>query len=89
VSNTQSSTQSTGLIEELREELYSGLLTFDQARTALGVSKYTLAKMLKAGDLTTVKIGPRVFISKGVLTAYIKAVQENAGNGVAPDVASS
>jgi len=84
VTNPPSSAQSADLVEELREELYSGLLTFEQARTALRVSKYTLAKMLKAGELTTVKIGPRLFISKGALTAYIKTVQENAGNGTTP-----
>lgn len=84
MTNQPSSTQSTDLAEELSEELYSGLLTLDQTRTALRVSRYTLTKMLKAGELTTVKVGARVFVSKGALTAYINAVHGDSANGTSP-----
>lgn len=84
MANTKSSTQSGGLADELGEELYGGLLTFEQAQAALRVSRYTLMKMIKAGEITAVKIGVSRYIGKGTLTAYINAVHGTTTNGSDP-----
>jgi len=50
----------------------------------LRVSKYTLAKMIKNGELKVIKIGPKYYIGEGTLNAYIDNAQGNATNGTTP-----
>jgi len=84
VTNDPSSAQPGDLVEKLGDKLYSGVLTLEQARTALRVSKYTLAKMIKNGELKVIKIGPKYYIGEGTLNAYIDNAQGNATNGTTP-----
>lgn len=84
MTNTKATAKPVDLAGELGEELYSNLLTLDQAQTALRVSKYTLGKMIKAGEITTVKLGSRKYIGKGTLTAFIAKAVQGSQNGTSP-----
>lgn len=78
--STKSEAPSNPLVAELHDELYSGLFTMEQTRGVLGVSQPTLLKMIRAGDLRTVKLGTITYVSRDSLKAFI-ATAVGATNG--------
>lgn len=78
--STKSEAPSNQLVTQLHDELYSGLFTMEQTRRVLGVSQPTLSKMIRAGDLRTVKLGPNSYVSQDSVKAFI-ATALGATNG--------
>lgn len=74
----------TTTIEELSEQFYAGLLTLDQARQVLRVSRYALGKMIREGELSTVRVGITTYIGEGTLRSYIAAIHAAANGAPAP-----
>ena len=56
---------SSPIIEEVRERFY----TFGEAAQALGVSKMTLWRWVKAGRVQTERLGREVLIERAVVDA--------------------
>lgn len=55
------------------------LLSTDEARQVLGVSRPTFSRMLKRGDLPVVKVGRRTLIDPDDLRRYIAARKRRRG----------
>lgn len=72
----------SSLVEELRSELYSGLLRLADARAALGLSKHIFDQLVKQGELRVVRIGAYKYISTVSLKAYIAKVHAAANGAV-------
>ena len=71
-------------IEQLSEKFYAGLLTLDQVCQVLRVSKYALGKMVREGELTTVRVGITTYIGEGTLRSYIAGIHAAANGAPAP-----
>jgi len=69
----KSEAPSNPLVAQLHDELYAGLFTMEQTRRVLSVSQPTLSKMIRAGDLRTVKLGTITYVSRDSLKAFIAA----------------
>lgn len=66
------------IVEQLRREFYAGLLTLDESAEALGIGRKALAKLIKDGQLRTVRVGLTVYIGEGTLRSYIAAAHGTA-----------
>jgi len=69
------SPETTSVVQELHRELYSGLLTLDEAAQALGISRHSLAQLTNRGELRAVRIGGTFYIGEGTLRGYIADVR--------------
>ena len=66
------------VVEQLHREFYAGLLTLDQTRQALGISRYHLDRLIKDGELRTTRVGPTTYIGQGTVRNYIAAAHGTA-----------
>ncbi|MFV3114236.1 helix-turn-helix domain-containing protein [Gordonia amicalis] len=58
------------------------LLAVDEARQLLGVSKWTLYRLIREQQLDTVKIGARRFVPADALHRFIEALPTSSGGGI-------
>lgn len=56
------------------------LISQEEARFTLGISRTTLWRLVKAGDLDAVSIGSRTLIARASLDAYITRNLNRRGN---------
>lgn len=56
------------------------LLTMEQVRARLGVSRSTTYALAASGDLPTVRIGRSVRVSERALSAYVSGLEGHVGD---------
>ena len=65
-------------LEGLRKSLYADLLTYDEARFVLDVSRYTLNQMIAQGKIAAIQIGTRKYVARSELTSYVEELRAEA-----------
>lgn len=76
--STATPTTDQNTAADLRAELYGDLVAYDAARDGLGVSRWTLSKLVREGRLSRVVVANRFFITRESLTTYIASVKAAA-----------
>ena len=78
MNTTPDAPTTSDLAAEMHHSLYGDLLTLDQAAFALGLSRFTLTKKVAAGQVETLKIGRRVYVTRAAMAAYIATIRHKA-----------
>src|SRR3954454_10756638 len=79
------------IVDDLREaqaDVYGDLLSTAQVCEVLGISRWTIRRLVQDEKLTTVKLRGRVYVRESVLRGYIAAQHDEAraasARGTAP-----
>jgi hypothetical protein len=67
-------------------ETYTDLLTYGQAQDVLGISRYTLSRLIREGRLTKVVHAGKYYVTHESMTAYIRKLRRPSAAPRSTDV---